>query len=139
MEMKTMRVSMLTTLPVLAMLALTPLKSEAQVSATVVVGPPQRSWGHEVVVTNYAPEAYGDWHTAYRRWSPSTVYYVNGHYYPNRVRGSRPVALYRSQGHYFLPPRETAWEGRDHRYNLKYRPLEDDYGHAQAPPPRSRP
>ncbi len=68
------------------MLALSPLRSEAQVSATIQIGPPQRSWGHEVVVTNYAPEAYGSWQSNYRHWSPVTVYYVNGHYYPNRVR-----------------------------------------------------
>ena len=140
--MQTIRVSKPATLPVLALLALTPLRSHAQISATIQLGPPQRSWGHEVVVTNYAPEAYGNWQTSYHRWRPVTVYYVNGHYYPNRVRGSRAVVIYRSQNRSFLPPREPAWDGIDRRYNYENRPSDDDYTHAQAAPgtlARSRP
>ena len=129
-----MRVSTLATLPVLTMLALIPLRSNAQLSATVQIGPPQRSWGHEVVVTSYAPDAYGSWQTSYRRWQPATVYYVDGRYYPNRVRGSRPVAIYRYQNRSFFPPRDQQWNGTDRRYNYRYRPTEDDYGHARPAP-----
>jgi hypothetical protein len=134
-----MRVLKLATLPVLAILALTPLRSEAQISATIQLGAPQRSWGHEVVVTNYAPEVHGVWATSYRHWTPVTVYYANGHYYPNRIHGARAVMVYRSGGRTFLPPREAAWEGQDHRYNLKFRATDEDYSHAQPPPARSRP
>lgn len=134
-----MRVSMLATLPVLTMLALTPLRSEAQISGTIQIGPPQRSWGREVVVTNYAPETHGSWQTSYRRWQPVTVYYVNGHYYPRRVRGARPVVIYRSQNRSFLPPQDQQWDGKDRRYNYRNRPNADDYSHAQpAPPARGR-
>ncbi len=138
-----MRVLKLAILPVLALLALTPLRSEAQISATIQLGPPQRAWGHEVVVTNYAPEAYGGWQTNYRRWAPVTLYYVDGHYYPNRVRGARAVVVYRSGTRTFLPPRDAAWDHADRRYNYTRRPVDDDYNHARpapsAPDPRSRP
>ena len=134
-----MRVSRLATLPVLAILALTPQRSNAQVSATIQLGPPQRSWGHEVVVTNYAPEVHGDWRASYRRWAPVTLYYANGHYYPNRVRNARAVTVYRSGGRTFLPPRDPAWDHQDHRYNYSRRPNDEDYNHAAPPPSRSRP
>jgi hypothetical protein len=127
-----MRVSLLATLPLLGVLALTPRHGSAQVSVTLHLGRP-------VVVTNYAPEVYGDWHTSYRRWSPATVYYYNGQYYPKRVRGARAVQIYRRQNQYFLPPQDPAWANRgDHRYNYSRRPTDEDYSHA-APPPRPNP
>lgn len=133
-----MRISRLAILPALALVSLSANRGEAQVSATIQIGQPQRSWGREVPVYNYAPETYGPWQTSYRRWTPVTVYYVNGHYYPNRVRGSRSVVLYRSGNQTFLPPRDQAWDGRDRRYNYRSRPNDDDYGHAQPAPPPGR-
>jgi hypothetical protein len=127
-----MRVSLLATLPLLGALAVTPRHGSAQVSATIRLGNP-------VVVTNYSPEVYGDWHTNYRRWRPTTVYSYNGHYYSHSVRGARPVQIYHRQNQYFLPPRDDAWGNHgDHRYNYNRRPTDDDYSHA-APPPQRRP
>jgi hypothetical protein len=128
-----MRVSFLATLPLLGALAVTPQKSSAQVSVSLHLGKP-------VVVTSYTPEAYGDWHNSYRSWSPTTLYYYDGNWYPRQVHGSRAVAVYRSNGHYFLPPREQINGHVDRRYNAKRGPQDDDYNHlAPPPPPRSRP
>ena len=124
-----MRTSLLTTLPLLGALALAPHQAQAQVSVSLRLGKP-------VVVTNYAPESYGDWHTGYRQWAPVTLYYYDGNWYPRQVRGSRAVTVYRSQNHYFLPPRDQDWNNRDHRFVARRRPVDDDYNHAAPPPPR---
>ena len=125
-----MRVSLLATLPLLGALAVgvTPRQGSAQISATIHLGKP-------VVVTNYSPEVYGDWHTGYQRWRPTTVYYYNGQWYPRSVTGSRPVMVYRNGSSYFLPPRDQDWTNKDKRYNYQRRPTDDDYNHA-APPRR---
>ncbi len=92
------------------------------------------------MVTSYAPEAYGDWHTSYRNWAPVTLYYYEGNWYPRQVRGSRAVTVYRSNGHYFMPPREQITGHVDRRYNVHRGPQDDDYNHLAPPPPaRSRP
>jgi hypothetical protein len=128
-EKKDMKISWLATLPLIGALTIAPNRATAQISVNLHLGKP-------VVVTNYAPETYGDWHTAYRHWSPTTVYYYNGNWYPRRVRGSRAVTVYRQNGHYFLPPQDEGWNRHDRRYNYSRRPSSDDYQHvAPAPPP----
>lgn len=124
-----MRVSWRATLPLLGALALAPRQATAQVAVTLHLGKP-------VVVTNYAPEAYGDWRTNYHSWHPVTLYYLDGQWYPRNVRGSRSVIVYRSGNSYFLPPREDGWNNKDRRYNYKRRPVDDDYNHAIVAPPR---
>jgi hypothetical protein len=127
-----MRISVLATLPLLGALALAPRHGSAQISATIHLGNP-------VVVTNYSSTVHGDWHTSYRQWRPTTVYYYNGRYYPHAVRGARPVQIYHRQNQYFLPPRDAAWANRgDRRYNYNRRPTDEDYNHAE-PPPQRRP
>jgi hypothetical protein len=120
-----MRIRLLATLPLLGALALAPRDGSAQVSATIHLGNP-------VVVSNYEANRYGDWHSNYRRWRPTTVYYYNGRYYPRAIRGSRPVQIYRRQNEYFLPPRDAAWVNRgDRRFNYRRRPNDEDYNHAE--------
>ena len=122
-----MRISLLSTLPLLGSLALAPHQGSAQVNVTIKLGNP-------VPVTRYAPEAYGDWHTDYQSWRPVTLYAYQGNLYTRQVSGSRPVALYRTrQGDYFLPPQDRDWDGKDHRYNYKRRPSDDDYERAGTP------
>ena len=121
-----MRVSLLAALPLVGALTLAPHRGSAQVHVSVHLGPP-------VLVTEYAPEYYGDWRTSYESWRPITVYQYDGRWYPTAVRGSRPVVVYRSQNHYFLPPRDVGWDNRDHRYNYARRPLDDDYKHVGPP------
>ncbi len=125
-----MRLSILAALPLAAALALAPARSEAQVSATVHVGTPNRAWGREVVVRPYAQETYGDWHTSYRHWQPTTLYFRDGHYYPRKVPASRAVVVYRSHNSYFFPPRDEQWNNKDRRYNYRHRPTDDDYNRA---------
>ena len=127
-----MRITKFMILPLLGALTLTPSTGSAQVTVTLRLGNP-------IVVTNYAPEVYGDWHTSYRTWRPVTVYYYNGHYYPRSVKGSRPVQIYQRGTQRFLPPQDQAWGNRgDRRYNYNRRPIDEDYQHA-APPPPARP
>jgi hypothetical protein len=122
-----MRIRLLATLPLLAALTVTPRPSSAQISATIHLGRP-------IVVGNYEPTRYGDWHSNYRRWRPVTVYYYNGRYYPRAIRGARPVQIYRRQNEYFLPPRDAAWANRgDRRYNYHRRPNDEDYNRAGSP------
>jgi len=124
----------LSTLPLLGALALAPQAAPAQVSVTLHLGNP-------IVVTHYAPEVYGDWHTSYRTWRPVTVWYYDGHYYPRAVRGGRPVQIYQRGNERFLPPQDQGWANRgDRRYNYNRRPNDEDYQHAAPPPaPRSKP
>lgn len=112
-------------------LAVTPRQAPAQVSFNIRLGTP-------LVVTNYSPDAYGDWQTNYRSWRPTTVYSYNGQWYNHSVRGSRAVVVYRSQNSYFLPPQDQSWDNKDRRYNYRRRPTSDDYSHATAPQGRGR-
>jgi hypothetical protein len=124
-----MRFAAFLTLPLFGVLALAPRQGSAQVTVTLRLGNP-------VVITHYAPEVYGDWHTSYRNWQPVTLYFYNGRYYPRSVKGARSVQVYRRQGRYFLPPQDDAWANRgDRRYNYKRRPTDDDYRNAAPPPP----
>ena len=118
-----MRISSLATLPLIAVLALAPAKSSAQVSVSLRLGPP-------VVVHSYTPEVYGDWHSSYRSWTPTTRYYYDGKWYDKSVRGSRAVAVYRNRsGEVFLPPQDHDWDNKDKRYNYKRRPSDEHYQH----------
>lgn len=90
--------------------------------------------GPELSVFAYSPERHGDWRTNYRRWTPVTLYDINGHYYQYQVAGARPVQVYRYNNQYFLPPRDQAWVDMDRRFNSRYRPGDNDYGRVQPPP-----
>ncbi len=94
-------------------------------------------FGPGVDVYDYDPGYFGAWRTNYLEWTPTTVYVLNGRFYSNAVRGSRPVAVYRYRDHYFLPPRDHTWEHQDHRYDYRHQPQKKDYRHARprAPEP----
>ena len=126
-----MRFTPFAPLLLLGALAATPRQAPAQISVNLHLGTP-------LVVTNYAPDAYGDWQTNYRNWRPTTVYSYNGQWYNHSVRGSRAVVVYRSQNSYFLPPQDQGWDNKDRRYNYSRRPNTDDYSHAAAPQGRGR-
>jgi hypothetical protein len=95
---------------------------------------PERSWGDEIFVGTYSPEAYGDWRTSYRGWESVTLYNRNGRYYPNAVVGARAVAVYRSNNQYFLPPADDQWKNADSRYDYSRAPTQDDYTNPQRSP-----
>jgi hypothetical protein len=82
--------------------------------------------GAEVGVLGYSVERAGDWRTNYRRWTPVTLYEVNGRYFPNSAPGARPVAMYRYRDEYFLPPTDQAWNDFDKRFDHKHHPNKDD-------------
>ncbi|HEU5220400.1 MAG TPA: hypothetical protein VFU23_17190 [Gemmatimonadales bacterium] len=124
-----MRVSSLATLPLLLALAVGPRQAQAQVSVSVHFGPP-------IVVSNYAPDIYGDWRDSYMDWRPVTVYFYDGRWYPRPFREARPVVVYRYYNSYFLPPQDQGWYNRDRRYNYRRRPSNDDYRFAAPPPAR---
>ena len=105
-----------------------------RVSAYVSVGRPDRRLGAELGVLAYSPERAGDWHRSYRRWTPTTVYEVNGHYYQNNAPGARAVQIYRYQNEYFLPPRDREFEGFDKRYDYGHKPNDDDHNRGRGRP-----
>lgn len=124
-----MRRATLMTLPLLlgALIAL-PERAPAQVTIDVRFG---TALGPEIGVFDYSPERYGPWATSYRRWTPVTLYDINGRYYRNSVRGARPIEMYSYHNEYFLPPQDQAWISHDRRYDYKRRPIESDYGRAR--------
>jgi hypothetical protein len=129
--MRASRASLLTILPLIGVLAVaTPRQAPAQVSINLRLGPP-------VVVTNYAPDVYGNWRTDYMSWHPVTVYYYEGQWYTRPIRQARPVVVYQYRNQYFLPPRDAGWVNQDRRYDYRRRPVDDDYNHAIAAPPRT--
>lgn len=120
-----MRIAAFLTAPLLAAMLAPP--AAAQVSVTLHLGTP-------VVITHYSPEVYGPWQTAYTTWTPTTVYYFDGHYYSRPVKGARLVQVYRRQNQYFLPPQDVAWANRgDKRYDYDRKPNDDDYKGAGPP------
>lgn len=125
-----MRRSFLTALPLLGALLAAPQSGGAQ---TVVV---QR--GTPVLVTQYAPDAFGDWRTSLTSWRPATLYTYDGKWYTRTTKDARPVMLYRSpSGVYFLPPQDAEWKNKkDKRFNYGRLPTADDY--QRAMPPKSR-
>ena len=90
--------------------------------------------GNEIGVLGYSSERAGAWRTNVRRWTPVTVYESNGRYYPNNVAGTRPVAMYRYQNEYFLPPTDQAWVGFDRRFDYHDQPNSDDRSRARPRP-----
>lgn len=125
-----MRIATLMTLPLLlgAVMAL-PARAPAQVSVRVGA-----RLGPEISLSAYSSDRQGEWQKNYRRWTPVTLYDVNGHYYRNRVKGARPVQVYRRGNEHFLPPQDQAWVGHDRRYNYNHRPNNNDYGRVQQRP-----
>jgi hypothetical protein len=92
------------------------------VGITVKLGP-------ERTVRPYSSDKYGDWHTNYKKWTPTTLYYNDGHYYGKKGPGSRAVMVYKKGNDYFLPPHESDWVGKDKRYNYSRKPNDEDYNH----------
>jgi hypothetical protein len=81
----------------------------------------------EIGVMGYSPERAGPWRANYRRWTPVTLYELNGRYYSRTYPGARPVAMYRFQDEYFLPPNDEKWVGVDKRFDYGHRPNKDDW------------
>jgi hypothetical protein len=89
-------------------------------------------YGRRVVeIYDYSPGYYGDWRYNYRRWSPVVIYEYRGRYYPNRLRGARPLQVYRNRSGYFLPPRDRDWSRADRRFDPRRRPTDRDYRQAR--------
>jgi hypothetical protein len=118
----------------IALVAL-PARAPAQVNLTVRFG---TRLGPDVGVFAYSPERNGDWHANYRKWTPVTLYDVNGRYYRNSVNGSRAVIVYSYNDEYFLPPTDAGWVGMDRRYNYNRRPSADDAGRVREYAPVDR-
>lgn len=124
-----MRTASLLTIPLLAALLAVPTGASAQFNISVRFG---TRLGPEIGLTAYSPDRMGAWQNNYRRWTPVTLYDVNGRYYRNRVSGARPVQVYYYNNEYFLPPQDQGWANRfDRRYNYGRRPGEADYGRAR--------
>jgi hypothetical protein len=105
-----------------------------RVSAYVAIGRPDRRLGAEIGVLGYSADRAGDWRRNYRRWTPTTVYEVNGHYYPNNAPGARQVQIYRYQNEYFLPPRDREFDGFDKRYDYNHKPNDEDHDRGRGRP-----
>lgn len=120
-----MRLASWMIVPFAAALLALPARAPAQVSISVGFG---ARLGPDVGVFAYSPERMGDWHANYRRWTPVTLYDVNGRYYRHSVAGARAVEVYYYHDEYFLPPPDAAWVGADRRYNYRRQPLVEDRG-----------
>jgi hypothetical protein len=107
---------------VIGMIA-SPSPAAAQVNLKIEFG---THLGPEIGVFAYAPERHGDWRVNYRKWTPITLYDINGHYYPHPVDGARAVVVYTYNGEYFFPPTDRAWVGFDKRYDYVHKPVEVD-------------
>jgi len=105
-----------------------------RVSAYVTVGRPYVRLGAEIGVLNYDSERASPWQRNYRRWTPTTVYEMNGHYYPNNAPGARQVQIYRYQNEYFLPPRDQEWMNHDKRFDYGHQPSDDDHNRGRGRP-----
>ena len=123
-----MRIANLLTVPLLTAMIGLPKGASAQGSITVTFG---TRLGPEIGVSAYSSEYLGEWRSNYRRWTPVTLYDINGHYYRGQVRGARPVLVYRYDNEYFMPPQDQSWNGADRRYDYRRRPTEADYGRAR--------
>ncbi len=133
-----MRIKLLLVAPLVGAFITLPANASAQVQIGVTFG---ARLGPEIGVFAYDQQRMGDWRNSYRRWTPVTLYDVNGHYYRTNVRGSRPVLVYSYNNEYFMPPQDQAWVGMDHRYNYQRQPTPADYGRSRpyAPAPRVDP
>lgn len=113
-------------LPLAALLAAAPACSSGYVATGVSVG----AYGDALDVYGYSPGYWGDWHTNYRAWAPTTVYEVNGAYYSHNVKGARQVQVYHTDKGYVLPPRDHDWT--DKRFSSKRMPNDQDYSRARS-------
>ena len=120
--------------PVLAALIALPTRASAQGSISVQFG---TRLGPEVGLSAYSSARMGDWRSNYRRWTPVTLYDINGRYYRNQVRGARAVQVYSYDNEYFLPPQDQGWNGADRRYNYQRQPDNADYGRAREYTPNA--
>ena len=105
------------------LLASAPIMSasaQSGVSVDVKLGPAR-------TVAPYSSEKFGDWHTNYKNWTPTTMYYTNGQYYDHKASGARTVVVYKKGSTYFMPPQDNDWVGKDKRYNYKNKPTDEDY------------
>ena len=123
-----MRIATLLTIPLLGAAILLPPRVLAQSNITVPFG---TRLGPEIGVSAYSSERQGVWRENYRRWTPVTLYDVNGHYYRAPVRGARSILVYQYKNEYFLPPQDQAWNGIDKRYNYRQQPTEADFHRAR--------
>ena len=82
---------------------------------------------------HYSPGYYGDWRYSYPRWIPVIIYEYRGRYYPYRLRGARPLQVYRYRSGYFLPPHYRDWNRIDRRFDPRRRPRDSDYRRALRP------
>ncbi len=82
--------------------------------------------GPEIGVLGYEEERTGAWRTNFLRWTPVTVYEMNGRYYRNGVGNARAVSVYRYRDEYFLPPTDEQWNGHDPRFDYRRQPTNDD-------------
>lgn len=130
-----MRIVKLMALPLLAAMAVLPTRASAQLNLTVRFG---TRLGPDIGVFAYSQEHMGDWRQNYRRWTPVTLYDVNGRYYQHSVRGSRAVSVYMYNGEYFFPPTDGGWVNADRRYNYRNRPHDDDESRARPYAPVTR-
>jgi hypothetical protein len=130
-----MRIVKLMALPLLAAMAIVPTRASAQVNLSVRFG---TRLGPDIGVFAYSQERMGDWHQNYRKWTPVTLYDINGRYYRNSVSGSRAVGVYSYNGEYFLPPSDAGWVGRDQRYNYAWRPVAEDANRVREYAPVAR-
>ncbi len=105
-----------------------------RVTPYVTVNRPDAHLGLEIGVLGYSAERAGDWRRNYRRWTPTTVYELNGHYYPNDGPGARRVQIYRYQNEYFLPPNDRQFDGFDKRFDYGHKPNEDDHNRGRGRP-----
>lgn len=113
-----MRLTSLLAVSMLAGLIALPTKAPAQTVGVTIGTPPP-----EFPVVAYSVDRHGAWQTNYQRWTPVTLYEVDGHYYRvqprdqnDRVVG-RPVVLYQYRNGYFTPPTDGRWVGSDRRFN----------------------
>jgi len=90
--------------------------------------------GTEVGVLAYSEDRAGDWRNNTRRWTPVTLYEVNGRYFPKNGPGARQVTMYRYRNEYFLPPQDRAWDGSDRRFDYNHKPTQEDYRRARGHP-----
>ena len=69
-----------------ALIGIAPSHASAQLGLSIRFG---TRLGPDVGVSAYSQQRLGDWHANYRRWTPVTLYDVNGRYYRNSVEGAR--------------------------------------------------
>lgn len=108
-------------------LALVASPAEAQISATIHIGP-QRNYPPaviyrepaRVIVVDYHSRNFGQWKRSARYWQPITLYVLGGYYYQQPYRNARPVVVYNYRNSYFQAPRDRDWNQYRVRYERDY-------------------